>query len=79
MTNYQMKPGRFLRWHQARRTAARITAHLTSGGKVVVGTYTRATIYSWKHADSFRATHSGLYVRNGKHWDCIDYCAIRFV
>ena len=79
MTNDQMKPGRFLRWQQARRTAAKIAAHLTSGGKVLVCTYTRATVYSRRHADMFRATSSRLYVRKGTHWDCIDYCAIRFL
>jgi hypothetical protein len=79
MTNDQMKPGRFLRWQQARRTAAKIAAHLTSGGRVLVGTYTRAIVYSGKHVDLFRATSSGLYVRKGKHWECIDYCAIRFL
>jgi hypothetical protein len=79
MTNEQMKPGRFLRWQQARRTAAKIDAHLASGGKVLVGTYTRVTVYSRKHADMFRATSSGLCVRRGTHWDCIDYCAIRFL
>jgi hypothetical protein len=77
MTNDQMKPGRFLRWHRARQAAARIRAHLASGGKVVVGTYTRATVYSGKHDDLFRATRSGLYVRRGRGWDCIDHCAIR--
>ena len=79
MTNDQMKPGRFVRWQQARRTAAKIAAHFASGGTVLVGTYTRATLYSRKHADRFRATSSGLYVRNGNRWDCIDYCAIRFL
>ena len=79
MTNDQMKPGRFLRWQQARRTAARIAAHLTSGRRVLVGTCTRATVYSKRHADMFRATSSGLYVRRGKHWDCIDHCALRFL
>jgi hypothetical protein len=45
MTNEDMKPGRFLRWQQARRTAAKIASHLESGGRVVVGTYTQATVY----------------------------------
>lgn len=79
MTNDQMKSGRFLRWQQARRTAARIAAHLNAGGKVVVATYTRATVYSRRHTDLFRATRSGLLVRSGKHWDCIDHCAIPFI
>lgn len=79
MTNDDMKPGRFLRWQQARRTAAKIVSHLESGGRVVIGTYTRATIYSRRHATLFRATPSGLYVQSGKHWNCIDYCAISFI
>jgi hypothetical protein len=79
MTNDQMKPGRFLRWQQARRTAAKTTAHLASGGKVVIGTYTRATVYGSRHASLFRATSSGLYLQSGKRWDCIDFCAIRFL
>jgi hypothetical protein len=79
MTNEDMKPGRFLRWQQARRTAAKIASHLESGGRVVVGTYTRATVYSRQHATMFRATRSRLYVRSGKRWDCIDYCALRFI
>jgi len=79
MTNDQMKPGRFLRWQQALRTAAKIAAHLASGGKVVVETCNRATVYSRRHAGLFRATSSGLLVRNGRHWDCIDYCALRFI
>ena len=74
-----MKPGRFLRWQRARRTAAEIAAHLAAGGKVVVGTHTRATVYGRRHAALFRATRSGLYVRSGRRWDCIDYCAIRFL
>jgi hypothetical protein len=79
MTNEDMKPGRFLRWQQARRTAAKIASHLESGGGVVVGTYTQATVYSRQRAAMFRATRSGLYVRSGKRWECIDYCALRFV
>lgn len=79
MTNDQMKPGRYFRWQQARRTAAKITAHLAAGGKVVVGTYTRATVYGSRHTSLFHATSSGLYVQSGKRWDCIDYCAIRFL
>ena len=79
MTNDQMKPGRFLRWQQARRTGAAITSHLESGGRVVVSTYTRATVYSRQHAAMFRATRSGLYVRSGKRLGLHRYCALRFV
>jgi hypothetical protein len=79
MTNDQMKPNRFLRWHRARQTARKITIHFARGGKVLVGTYTRATIYNRKHIDLFRATQSGLLFKCGKNWNCIDYAAIRFL
>jgi len=74
-----MKPGRFLRWQQARKTAAKIAGHLTSGGTAVIGTPVRATFYTRKHVEMFRAASSGLYVRNGVRWDCIDYCVIRLL
>jgi len=34
---------------------------------------------SGRHAELFRATRFGLYVRSGKRWECIDYCAIRLI
>ena len=51
---------------------------LRAGGAVLVCTYTRATKYDSRHVDYFKVTDSGLYVRSGKRWNCIDYCAIRF-
>jgi hypothetical protein len=55
-----------------------IEDHLASGGIVVVATMTKATMYSKKHIGMFKADKSGVYVRRGKSWDCIDYCGIRF-
>ena len=79
ITNEQMKPGRYLRWHTARTKVSRIQAHLAAGGIVVVGTPLKA----WKftkpaHAEMFKANRTGAYVQRGKAWDCIDYSAIRF-
>ena len=79
MNNDQMKANRYLRWHQARQKLARIQHHLADGGKMVVGTHTRATVYDRRHGEMFRATRAGLFVRRGSGWDCIDYCGIRFV
>ena len=79
MTNAQMKPGRFLRFHQARRKVAIIKAHLAAGGAVVVATCTKATTYRAKHAETFRATRSGVVVQRGKSWDSIEYCTIQLV
>lgn len=73
-----MKPGRFLRWHQARVLHGRIQGHLARGGSVMVATYTRATTYGPCHADRFQCRRDGVYVRAGKQWDCINYCVIRF-
>lgn len=77
MSNEDMRSGRFLRWHTARRKAAWIAARLAEGLTVYVVTYTKATKLSAKHADSIKATKSGLYMRSGKSWICIDGCALR--
>lgn len=55
-----------------------IHAHLARGGKVMVATYTQATIYSTKHADWFTATTDGLYVRRGKSKDCLNFTPVKF-
>lgn len=76
MNNDQMKPNRFGQWHQARRKLAAIRQALQDGCTIMVSTHLKATQYTAKHADMFKATKSGLYVRRGKNWDCIDYCKI---
>lgn len=79
LDNSQMRAGRYLRWHDARRKLRDILAHLTAGGAVLTFTYTRATRYTARHAAMFRAARSGLYVRRGNSWECIDFTPIRFV
>ena len=79
MTDDQMKPNRYLRWAKARKLVRDIQAHLAKGGKVVIGTHVKATVYSPKHIDMFKATKSGALVQHGKGWDCIDFCVVRFV
>jgi predicted RNA-binding protein YlxR (DUF448 family) len=74
MTNEQMKEGRFLRFHKARKMIAFIKANLQAGRTVYVCTMTKATGYTAKHVDMFKATKSGAYVQAGKRWNCIDYC-----
>jgi hypothetical protein len=76
MTNDEMKPGRYLRWHNARKRIAWIQAKLAEGHTVQLTTYTTATRYKAKHADMFRATRTGAYVQRGKAWDCIDGCHV---
>jgi hypothetical protein len=52
---------------------------LAAGGRVVVGTMTKATVFNTKHVEMFKAAKSGAYVQRGKGWDCIDFCAVKFV
>jgi hypothetical protein len=77
LANSQMIAGRFLRYARARKRVAWIKAQLVAGRIVQVTTYTKATRYSARHADMFRATKAGALVRRGKSWDCIDLCDLR--
>jgi hypothetical protein len=78
MTNDEMKPNRYLRWHKARRLVAKINNHLANGGHVGIGSYTRPTLYGPKCAGMFKATRTGAYVQRGKRFDCIDFSPIGF-
>ena len=77
LTNSQMIAGRFLRYARARQRVAWIKAQLAAGRIVQLATYTKATRYDARHADMFKATKAGAFVRRGKSWDCIDYCALQ--
>ena len=79
MDNSTMEANRFYRWAKARHKHRLIVQHLHSGGKVVIATYTHATVYTQQHADIFKATKSGLYVRARKRWDCLDFSTIKLV
>lgn len=78
MTNAEMIPNRYKRWADARTLVAKIRATLLADGVVIVGTCTKVTQYTRKHAQMFKATRNGAYVQRGKLWDCIDGCAFRF-
>jgi hypothetical protein len=71
MNNSDMKPNRYLNWHNARKRHRQIISHLARGGRVLVGTYTKATVY--RHPGQFRCDHTGLYAVRGKQWDCLDF------
>lgn len=78
LTNEQMKASRFLRLHSARKRLAWINAQWTEGMTVYVSTMTRHTQLKpkWTGQDMFRATKSGLYMRQGRGWVCIDGCGL---
>jgi hypothetical protein len=77
LSNSQMIAGRFLRYARARKAIAWIKAQLAAGRIVQLATYTKATNYDARHADMFKATKAGAFVRRGKSWDCIDLCELR--
>ena len=51
---------------------------LKAGGAVQILTALRAWQVDKRHVDFFKLTDNGLYMRNGKRWDCIDHCQFRF-
>lgn len=56
----------------AEKFASEINDHLTAGGKVMVGTHTRATVYGPKHSGWFSADSRGdLRVRQGRGTVCL--------
>lgn len=74
MTNEEMKAGRFLRWHVARRKIAWIAARHAQGKTVFIRTATHIFKYPPKCSGMFKATRNGAYVQRGtKKWDCIDF------
>jgi hypothetical protein len=77
INNEQMKAGRFLKLHRARRMFRFIAANLTAGNSVQITTYTKSTVYKAKHVDMFKLKGASVWVQRGKTWDCIDLCHIR--
>ena len=69
LANSQMIAGRFHRYARARKRVAWIKAQLAAGRIVQLTTYTKATSYDPRHADMFKATKAGAFVRRGKSWD----------
>lgn len=76
MTNDQMKAGRFLALHKARRMFRFIISNLEAGNSVSVTTYTKSVNYKPKHIAMFKIVGRDVYVQRGKSWDCINGCRI---
>lgn len=66
------------RAEKARLLYDKIISTLENDGVVTIATYTHARHYEKKHLDLFRCTSTGVYIKRGKSWDCIDYCGFRF-
>lgn len=79
MTNQEMKAGRFLKLARGRRIMRAADAVWNAGGVVVIATCTRRTEIKAKSRECIRMGASGsVYMRRGKHWDCVDGCAFGF-
>jgi hypothetical protein len=77
LSNDQMTANRFARWAKARKTVAAIKRHLSQGHTVYICTATKATKYTAKHVDMFKATRTGAWVQHGRKWANFDYCRIQ--
>ena len=72
MEDYPVKP------KAAERLAAIEAALAKKDGVVVVATAWKATYYDHRHAGkTFFANGHSLYVRRGKHVDCLDFTPIK--
>lgn len=57
-----------------------ITKHLQAGGKVVIATYSHATVYDIRHLGMMRiGKDGGFYTLHGKHWLDSSYSSFRFI
>lgn len=77
LTNAQMKAGRFLRWHKARKSEAWIKARLAEGCTVMISSYTKATKLTAKHAWAISSDRVGVYLQSGKRFNDISGCSIK--
>jgi hypothetical protein len=72
MTNKEMTPNRFLRWHRSRQRVKTIQDHLKAGGSVLMCTHCKQTRFDPKHIGMFSASRNGAFVQRGRSNDCID-------
>jgi hypothetical protein len=77
MTNDQMTPGRYLRMMENKRQYAFIAEALVKGLSIQITTITQSRIYS--KIEQFRLGKSGVYVRRGEYWDCINGAGVRAI
>lgn len=57
----------------------KITAHLQAGGRIVIATYSHATVYDRRHLAMLKVgSDGGFYTQHGKHWLDSTNCAFRF-
>lgn len=75
LTNDQMKPNRYGIMMKYKRMYEAICEIYKSGRKVMIATHTKATIYP--SLDWFKLGKTGVYVKRGKNWDCINFSAIK--
>lgn len=55
-----------------------IKLHLSEGGRVMIATYTKATLYDKRHIEMFKVGADGSpLVQHGKRWDDIRFSTIR--
>lgn len=76
LTNAQMKAGRFAKLARGRRLIRWMNGVWDRGGAVWFSTMTARTKIPAKSREAVKMDSAGsVYVRRGKHWDCIDFCA----
>lgn len=67
----------FGRWARNRQIVSSVLEALSAGRRVVIGTYTKATVYDRRHVAMFRADARGAWVQHGKRWEDFSGCSVR--
>ena len=78
LTNAEMIPGRYLRWHNARKLYKRIMSQFDRGGAIRIVTYTKCIECHPKHRAMIRCTKRDVLIQRGKNWDAITHTRIDF-
>ena len=63
----------------ARPTASELNAHLADGGAVQVTTYGKSWLFERRHGGAFKESGGDLYMRRGRHWDCLSMGSLLLV
>lgn len=71
MTNDQMKPGRYLKLHIARKKIAWIKARIGEGRKVHLVSGMSRVVIGAKAIDCLKATKQGLHLQSGKRIESV--------
>lgn len=77
LDNSRMIANRYATAHYYKKIYKSMIKAMEAGYRIQVSTYLVSRVYS--RPEQFKLRMDGIYAQRGKHWDCINYSAIRSV